>query len=389
MQTNNNSKFIIILFLLVVLFAMITQRLMLSHEAMSTTQVTSKNQDTMNKLTPRNTKKDIQAKYSQNTTSIAKIIRETVIQSITPENTSSQKKTTRNSSLIHEISEKDHDISLISSNQSRPLRLNHDESPQHDEKAIYKLPKDIHQDMKDSRVSIAIPSRQDTITSSSSLINQDIHSQINQNIENQMKNHVNHRPKNLDANNVKKHEKNQTSSSKTHENLPKHQIKNHKMKDKLTSLQEPYQHHYHPNISPREGSVISSDVLSHQVALLSCQNQSACIVPNLQLNAKLKVYFCSRPVRRGVRFYYLVHEGLLNHPNVVLLPHEDINQADLIIYLPASAPWHLTECNVSSYKSRLLVLEEFDGHTLYLPYKTREEAISVYGSDLRWFVSLC
>ena len=50
------------------------------------------------------------------------------------------------------------------------------------------------------------------------------------------------------------------------------------------------------------------------------------------MQQKLKVYYCKHPVRYGVRFYYLVREGLLLHPNVDFT--HDIEAADYIVYLP-------------------------------------------------------
>lgn len=61
----------------------------------------------------------------------------------------------------------------------------------------------------------------------------------------------------------------------------------------------------------------------------------------------IQIYFCKHPVRFGVRFYYLVREGLLLHPNVQLydeLNVDILDEIDYVIYLPGSAPWHKTEC---------------------------------------------
>lgn len=78
-------------------------------------------------------------------------------------------------------------------------------------------------------------------------------------------------------------------------------------------------------------------------------------MPELQLEKKFKVYYCARTAY-GVRFYYLVHEGLLLHPNIVLTP--DIEEADVVVYLPTSSPWHKSECGSDKYYSKLLVLDE-------------------------------
>lgn len=86
-----------------------------------------------------------------------------------------------------------------------------------------------------------------------------------------------------------------------------------------------------------------------------------------------------------MRFYYLMREGLHLHPNVQLLPFENIDQADFVIYLPGSSPWHLTECTNSSLKHRLLVLDEFDGYNLFHPFERIEQVQKVYGKDLMWY----
>lgn len=132
----------------------------------------------------------------------------------------------------------------------------------------------------------------------------------------------------------------------------------------------------HPRISPRPGTDISSE---NQMSLLLCPNQAKCIVPELQLQTKLKVYFCKHPTRHGVRFYYLAREGLMLHPNVELVPESAIETADFIIYLPGSAPWHLTEIRNASFAKRLIVLDEFDGHTLFSPGYPQAEHVERYG----------
>jgi hypothetical protein len=133
----------------------------------------------------------------------------------------------------------------------------------------------------------------------------------------------------------------------------------------------------HPKFSPREGSDISP---FNREKLLNCSGQSKCIVPALELQKKYKIYFCKHPVKQGVRFYFISREGLYLHPNVELVKFENIHQADYIIYLPGSAPWSLSECNQTAFGPRLIVLDEFDGHTLVLPSRTKEEYIQSYGS---------
>jgi len=148
----------------------------------------------------------------------------------------------------------------------------------------------------------------------------------------------------------------------------------------ISKIKELPIYNYHPKISPRQGTDISYE---NQMKLLSCKNQSLCIIPELQLKEKYKIYFCKHPTRTGVRFYYLIREGLHLHPNVELVTEENIHQADYIIYLPGSAPWHLTECTNRSYSNRLIVLDEFDGSSIFAPTSV-EEYKQIYGKDL-WY----
>lgn len=137
---------------------------------------------------------------------------------------------------------------------------------------------------------------------------------------------------------------------------------------------------YHPQISPRTGTDISKN---QQMAVLHCPNQSKCIVPELQLEVKLKVYFCKHPARQGVRFYFLMKEGLLLHPNVELV--SDMYTADYVIYLPGSAPWHKTECTNISLANKMIVMDEFDGPSLYAPRPTKALLAQAYGPSMIWY----
>jgi len=140
---------------------------------------------------------------------------------------------------------------------------------------------------------------------------------------------------------------------------------------------------HHPIYSPRKGTDIDP---SHQLAVLLCPNQSKCIIPELQLQIKVKVYLCKHPTRQGVRFYFLAKEGLLLHPNVLLLKEKDIHSADFIVYLPGSSPWQKTECTDPSFGPKMLVLDEFDGHSLIAPTITQEEYVHRYGGRAKpWY----
>ena len=78
-----------------------------------------------------------------------------------------------------------------------------------------------------------------------------------------------------------------------------------------------------------------------------------------------------------VCFYFLIREGLLLHPNVVLVDEEHVEEADYVFYLPGSSPWHRTNAN-SSLADKLIVMDEFDGHNLFYPFKSKEEVKEVY-----------
>jgi hypothetical protein len=137
--------------------------------------------------------------------------------------------------------------------------------------------------------------------------------------------------------------------------------------------------HNHPFHSPRNGTDIDPQ---NQMALLMCPNQSKCIVPELQLQAKFKVYFCQHATKQGVRFFFLAREGFLLHPNIEMV--SNIMSADYVVYLPGSAPWHLTECTNASYASKMIVLDEFDGAGLFYP-ADKKDMDSIYGKNVPWY----
>lgn len=112
--------------------------------------------------------------------------------------------------------------------------------------------------------------------------------------------------------------------------------------------------------SPANGT----DVLTHPIAVIKCANQTMCIQPRLELKNIYNVYYCKH-VGYGVRFYFLVKEGLLLHPNINMI--DDIHKAQMIVYLPVSAPWHKSECNKPEFKNKTIVLDEGDGPQLFEP----------------------
>jgi hypothetical protein len=68
------------------------------------------------------------------------------------------------------------------------------------------------------------------------------------------------------------------------------------------SLEELHAMHEQNNgshVSPREGTDISPD---RRPDILSCGVQSTCIVPQLQLQRRFKIYFCRNPALHGTPF---------------------------------------------------------------------------------------
>ncbi len=111
--------------------------------------------------------------------------------------------------------------------------------------------------------------------------------------------------------------------------------------------------------SPSEGTDITKSIDE----LLTCHNQIECIKPQLQLDKKIRIYLCKQvapneKIRYGIRFHYLIKEGLSRHPNVELVG--DKSHAEIIFYLPYSSVWSKSECNNIADKFRTVVLDEQD-----------------------------
>jgi hypothetical protein len=123
-------------------------------------------------------------------------------------------------------------------------------------------------------------------------------------------------------------------------------------------------HEFLPNDFSLTSPANGTDIITHPISVIKCANQTMCIHPRLQLQEKYDVYFCKH-LGHGVRFYFLVMEGLLLHPNIRMI--EDIEKAQVIVYLPESSPWQKSECNNPKYKSKTIVLDESDGPDLFEP----------------------
>lgn len=108
--------------------------------------------------------------------------------------------------------------------------------------------------------------------------------------------------------------------------------------------------------------------ISQPISIIKCQNQTKCIQPALQLQTVYNVYFCKHVSQGGIRFYFLVREGLLLHPNINLVDSAD--RADFIVYLPESAAWDKSECSRYQGSGKLIVMDESDGPELFHPPKT-------------------
>ncbi len=110
-------------------------------------------------------------------------------------------------------------------------------------------------------------------------------------------------------------------------------------------------------ISPYNGTDISDS------SIINCHNQTSCIKPQLQLSKIFNVYFCkaippNSKIRYGIRFYYLIEEGLMRHPKINLVKRKD--EAEVIVYLPFSSYWEFSECNDLKDKNKTIVLDEED-----------------------------
>jgi hypothetical protein len=101
---------------------------------------------------------------------------------------------------------------------------------------------------------------------------------------------------------------------------------------------------------------------AHPISQIKCNNQTQCIQPYLQLQKTYNVYYCKH-ASHGVRFYYLVREGLLLHPKINLVSTPEA--ADIVVYLPESANWHKTECANPAYRNKTVVLDEGDGQQVF------------------------
>lgn len=192
---------------------------------------------------------------------------------------------------------------------------------------------------------------------------------------------------------------------KLKETITKH-AKPHEMIDSDTmKTQVSHSHQY----SPRDGSRIIGLSKNEMNDLLTCGDQPNCIIPALQLQRKVNVYLCKKPKDGGgVRFYFLIKQGLLHHPNVVLqntLNVSTISSIDYIFYLPGSSPWAQSECGASSdpsttttttahpavvgpaiSKEKMIIIEEFDDlEPLFSPYGTFQEMKDVFGPTLVYY----
>ena len=112
-------------------------------------------------------------------------------------------------------------------------------------------------------------------------------------------------------------------------------------------------------VSPSEGTDITKSIDE----LLTCHNQIKCIKPQLQFDKKVRIYLCKQVapnerIRYGIRFHYLIEEGLSRHPNVELVA--DKSKAEVIFYLPYSSVWSKSECNKIADKFRTVLLDEQD-----------------------------
>lgn len=91
---------------------------------------------------------------------------------------------------------------------------------------------------------------------------------------------------------------------------------------------------------------------------LSSHNNQTLIHPNLTLKNNYSVYYCKTTRKTGIRFDFLVREGLLLHPNINLTSSPE--DAQIIIMIPGSTNWKNSECNKEHLLKKIIVLDEND-----------------------------
>ncbi len=127
-----------------------------------------------------------------------------------------------------------------------------------------------------------------------------------------------------------------------------------------------------PSFPTEEGE---SEVLK----LLTCTDQHDCIIPALQLQVKMNVYLCKRPKEGGggVRFFFLIKQGLLLHPNVNLITdlyNLNVSSKSRPYTNQSSSSWSSWSWSNNSTTATATVVDYF----LYLP-----------GSSIAWEQSEC
>jgi hypothetical protein len=133
--------------------------------------------------------------------------------------------------------------------------------------------------------------------------------------------------------------------------------------------------------SEHKTQTLNSPAYDFDTSFLTCQNQSQCIQPKLQVTTPIRVYLCKHTSSGGVRFFYLVRDGLLLHPQVIWYDNLLFDDIDYLIYLPNSSPWPKSECANPRYASKLIVLDEFDGALNFAPFANKEERLKHYPTD--------
>lgn len=130
-----------------------------------------------------------------------------------------------------------------------------------------------------------------------------------------------------------------------------------------------------PNAGPPERPKLLNTIGLLPAATLKCDNQTKCLSPALQLKKTYKVYYCKH-IGYGVRFFFLVKEGLLLHPQIVLVSSP--SEADAIVYLPTSSEWSKSECGRPEWYHKLIVLDEGDGPGLFHPPNAKKDWFLLY-----------
>lgn len=115
------------------------------------------------------------------------------------------------------------------------------------------------------------------------------------------------------------------------------------------------------NDFPNHLSTELDNMLNYYRKMTLISNQTN-ISPKLTLTNSYQIYYCKTTRQTGIRFDFLVREGLLLHPMINLVTSPD--QATIVIMIPGSTNWKESECNKPEIIPKIIVLDENDGQEI-------------------------